>query len=112
MWEIPLPEDMRAVKKSVKSVRHRARGIASHAKTYDAKLDSKRRLVLRSARFEHYHVHEREDGSLILTPKVLVDAPLSRETLKLIETSVKNLKKGKASPPIDIDKYLPSKRRK
>jgi hypothetical protein len=97
----------------LQSVRHRIRReAAGHVKTYDAKLDSKRRLVLRSAKYDHYHVYEREDGSLILTPKILVDAPLSKETLKLVERSVKNLKKGKASAPVDIDKYLISRRRK
>lgn len=76
---------------------------------YDAKIDSKRRIVLRAPKYQHYQVYERPDGSLILTPKVLVDAPISEETKKLIKSSVSQLKKGKASKPIHLDRYLPRK---
>jgi hypothetical protein len=95
-----------------KSVRRRSEHQTPALTAYDAKLDSKRRILLRSAQYEHYSVYEREDGSLILTPKVLVDVPLSKETQNLIAGSVKNFKRGKASAPIDIDRYLRKKRKK
>ncbi|HEY6171944.1 MAG TPA: hypothetical protein VIX80_06785 [Candidatus Kapabacteria bacterium] len=94
------------------SIRRRANITTPIGGYYDAKLDGKRRIVIRSAQYEHYSVYEREDGSVILVPKVLVDVPLSNETLALIGSSIKNFKKGKVSEAIDIDKYLPKKRAK
>jgi len=41
-------------------------------KNYDAKLDTKRRVTIRSARTEFYHVTEYEDGTVKLEPRVLV----------------------------------------
>ncbi len=39
---------------------------------YDAKLDSRKRLTIRDAGYEHYHVKEFEDGTVVLEPRVLV----------------------------------------
>ncbi len=50
---------------------------------YDAKLDSRKRLTIREAEYDHYHVREFEDGKIVLEPRVLV-APNARtaETLR------------------------------
>ena len=55
----------------------------SCVKEYDAKLDSRKRLTIREAEFDHYHVREFEDGKIVLEPRVLV-APNARtaETLR------------------------------
>lgn len=39
---------------------------------YDARLDSRKRLTIREAAYEHYHVKELDDGTLVLEPRVLV----------------------------------------
>ena len=36
--------------------------MAIAVKAYDAKMDSKRRITLRNALYEYYHVEEFEDG--------------------------------------------------
>ncbi|MBM4183311.1 MAG: hypothetical protein FJ207_03695 [Gemmatimonadetes bacterium] len=64
---------------------------------YDAKLDSRKRLTLRDAGFEHYHVKEMDDGTVVLEPRVLV-APnaLTAKTLREVEAG-KNVREF-ASP--------------
>jgi len=54
---------------------------------YDAKLDSRKRLTLRDAGYEHYHVTEHDDGRVVLEPRVLV-APneLTVKTLRDVES--------------------------
>lgn len=55
----------------------------SAVKEYDAKLDSRKRLTIREAEYDHYHVQEFEDGTIVLEPRVLV-APnaLTADTLR------------------------------
>jgi hypothetical protein len=70
---------------------------------YDAKIDVKKRLTLRGARYGHYHVREYKDGRIVLEPRELVKPfALSRRTLKMMDRSIANLKKGKVSDPIDL----------
>ena len=73
---------------------------------YDTKLDSKRRLTLRKAAFEYYHVSEMDNGTIILEPRELT-APfeVSVNTLKMMDLAVENLKNGKASEPIDLSEF-------
>jgi hypothetical protein len=52
-------------------------------KEYDAKLDSRKRITIRDAEYEHYHVREFEDGRIVLEPRVLVAPnPLTAKTLR------------------------------
>jgi len=76
------------------------------AKEYDARIDTKKRVTLRGARYDNYHVQEYADGRIILEPRELV-APyeLSAKTLATMDESMKNLKKGKASKPIDLSAF-------
>ena len=62
---------------------------------YDAKLDSKKRLTLRSGLFDYYHVSELDDGKIILEPRELT-APfqVSENTLGMMDKAVESLKKG------------------
>ena len=59
-------------------------------KNYNAKLDTKRRVTIRNARTEFYHVTEYEDGTVKLEPRVLV----SPDMLEQIDTAVKRHKAG------------------
>ena len=73
---------------------------------YDAHVDSKKRLTLRSAHFEYYHVSELADGRIVLEPRELT-APfsVSANTLKMMDTAVENFKAGKVSEEIDLSEF-------
>ena len=73
---------------------------------YDAKLDSKKRLTLREAGYEYYHVSVLPDQRIILEPRVLT-APfeVSANTLKMMDSAVENMKKGKVSPALDLSEF-------
>jgi hypothetical protein len=75
-------------------------------KEYDARIDTKKRVTLRGASYANYHVKEYADGRIVLEPRELV-APfeLSKMTLETMDESMKNLKKGKASKPIDLSAF-------
>ena len=77
-------------------------------KEYDARIDVKRRVTLRGARYNHYHVQEYSDGRIVLEPRVLA-APfeVSRKTLAQMDSSMKNPRKGKVSKPIDLSDFGP-----
>ncbi len=81
---------------------------------YEAKLDSKRRIVLRKAGdesgqlFDHYLVRHLENGVIELRPQKRVDvASISEETLRMIDRSMQNLKRGVAGEPVDLDADYP-----
>ena len=80
--------------------------MAMSVRAYDAKLDSKKRITLRSASFEYYHIEEMEDGKIILEPRELV-APfsVSANTLHMMDKSMENLKKGKVSDVVDLSDF-------
>ena len=73
---------------------------------YDVAADAKNRISLRGAKAKYFHVLALSNGSYMLEPRVLVppDAVPAR-TLKMLNRSVANLKKGKGSPPIDLSPY-------
>ncbi|MBN1649330.1 MAG: hypothetical protein JW874_14935 [Spirochaetales bacterium] len=75
----------------------------SVVKEYDIKLDNKHRVTIRDAEYEYYSVKQYSDGHIELQPRVLVDPKeISVKTLKMMDRSVENLKKGKVSKPIDL----------
>ena len=70
---------------------------------YDAKLDTKKRLTLRNANFDYYHVQELDDGTILLEPRELtVPYQISANTLSMMDKSIENMKSGKVSAPIDL----------
>ena len=73
---------------------------------YDARLDAKRRITLRSVLFEYYHVSEMEDGRIILEPRELT-APfrISENTLSMMDASVQSMKEGKTSDVVDLSEF-------
>ncbi len=74
---------------------------------YDTKLDNKRRCVIHGIpAFDRYHVKVFESGRIELTPRVLASPEeLSEKTLRMIYSSIKNLKEGKTGSTVDFDKY-------
>ena len=70
-------------------------------KTYDAKLDSKKRITIRNPKYEYYHVVEQENGVVVLEPRKLVDPlTISQKTLESMDDSMDNLEKGIVYGPI------------
>ncbi len=75
-------------------------------KEYDVKVDSKKRITLRNAPFEYYHVQEMSDGVIILEPRELT-APFQvfAKSLAMMDAAVSNMKKGTVSEPIDLSNF-------
>ena len=79
------------------------RRMATPTLTYDAKVDSKKRITLRGTNYEYYNVQELDDGRIILSPRVLVDPfEISANTLKTMDQSMENFKAGKVSEPLKL----------
>lgn len=73
---------------------------------YDAKIDAKRRLTIRDSIFEYFHIKQYKDGSILLEPRVLVEPNiLSKKTLKMLDKSIDNYKKGNISESIDLSEF-------
>ena len=67
-------------------------------KEYDARLDSKKRLTIRNALFEYYHVSEKADGTIILEPRELtVPFSVSENALRMMDEAVRNMNEGRVS---------------
>jgi len=50
---------------------------------YEATLDGRNRLTVRDAGYQHYHVKEFDDGTVVLEPRVLVSPNLlTAETIR------------------------------
>ena len=72
-------------------------------KSYDAKLDSKKRITIRNPLFEYYHVVEKENGVVVLEPRELVDPlTISKKTLENMDKSMENVEKGVVYGPIKL----------
>ena len=75
-------------------------------KSYDAKLDSKKRITLRNVYYDYYHVEEFGDGRILLEPRELTKPFLvSENTLKMMDSSMENFNKRLVSEPIDLSAY-------
>ena len=73
---------------------------------FDAKIDAKKRITLRNSIFEYFHIKQYKDGTMILEPRVLVEPnALSKKTLKMMDKSIDNFKKGKVSKAIDLSEF-------
>lgn len=74
-------------------------------KTYDAKVDSKKRITIRNPKYDYYHVTEKENGVIILEPRELVDPlTISKKSLDAIDESMKNVKDGNIYGPVKVSK--------
>jgi len=73
---------------------------------YDAAADAKRRICLRGTKSKYFRVRVLSDGSVLLQPQVLAPRDsISPRVLKMIDAAAENLKKGQASPPIDLTPF-------
>lgn len=74
---------------------------------YDAKLDTKKRCVIHGIpSFDRYHVKVFDSGKIEMTPRFLAGPEeLSVKTLRMIYGSIRNLKKGKAGPVVNFERY-------
>lgn len=73
---------------------------------YDAKLDSKKRLTLRGASFEYYHVQVMSNRTIIVESRELtVPFQVSANTLATMDASVNNMKAGIVSAPVDLSEF-------
>jgi hypothetical protein len=97
LWDIPLY-----------TIMHRTNlfnaAMSQAIKEYDARLDSKKRITLRGPQTTFYHVRENRDGTIELSPRVLVHPDeISAKTMNMMDQSVANLKKGNASKAVDLN---------
>lgn len=75
-------------------------------KSYDARIDMKKRITLRNSKFNYYHVEEFSDGRIVLEPRELVvPFEVSANTLNMMDKSIENLKTGNVSDAIDLDEF-------
>lgn len=75
-------------------------------KEYDTRLDTKNRVTIRNARYQNYHIVMYDNGSILLEPRVLVPPfELSKNTLAMMDSAVKNLKAGNVSAPVDLSAF-------
>ena len=73
---------------------------------YDVAADVKKRISLRNAKTKYFHVKALSNGCYLLEPRVLVPPQaVSARTRKMLDQSVLSLKKGLASPPIDLTEF-------
>ena len=74
---------------------------------YDVTADAKRRINLRNAKTKYFHVKAFSNGAYLLEPRVLVSPDMiSVRSLKMLDKSAANLKKGLASASIDLPAFL------
>jgi hypothetical protein len=74
---------------------------------YDVAADAKKRISLRNAKTKYFHVKALSNGCFLLEPRVLVPPHvISARTLKRLDKSIANLKKGLASAPIDLTAFI------
>jgi hypothetical protein len=73
---------------------------------YDVAADAKKRISLRNAKTKYFHVQALSNGGFYLEPRVLVSPQaISARSLKMLDKSVTNLKKGLVSAPIDLSAF-------
>lgn len=74
---------------------------------YDVAADAKKRINLRNAKTKYFHVKAFSNGAYLLEPRVWVPLEaISTRSMKMLDKSAANLKKGLASAPIDLTPFL------
>lgn len=69
---------------------------------FDVKVDNRKRVALKEAEFEHYHVIAFDDGHYELRPQFMIDAAISRRTLGMMDAAVANWRDGRVGAPLDV----------
>jgi hypothetical protein len=87
--------------------RSKRKGRLTVLEDYDVAADAKKRISLRNAKTKYFHVKAFSNGCYLLEPRVLVPPQaISGRSLKMLDKSVANLKKGRASAPIDLAGFI------
>jgi hypothetical protein len=86
--------------------RKRETGGLAVIERHDVADDVKKRISLRNAKRKYFHVKALASGCCLLERRVLVPPQaVPARTLKMLDQSVASLKKGLASPPIDLTPF-------
>ena len=73
---------------------------------YTVHIDNKKRITLRGALYQYYHVKEFKNGCIMLEPRELtVPDSISSRTLEDMDRAVENFKINKVSEPIDLSDF-------
>jgi len=79
---------------------------ATAIRSYNAKVDSKKRITLRNTVYEYFHIEEYENGKIVLEPRELAKPfQISKNSLSMMDSSVQNLKAGNVSAPLNLCSY-------
>lgn len=75
-------------------------------KDYTVHIDSKKRITLRGALYQYYHVKEYDNGCIMLEPRELtVPDSISAQTLEDMDRAISNFKKGEVSSVVDLSDF-------
>ena len=75
-------------------------------KDYTVHIDSKKRVTLRNAAYQYYHVKEYQNGCIMLEPRILsVPETISEKTLSDMDQAIENFKLDQVSPLIDLSDF-------
>lgn len=75
---------------------------------YDATVGMEKQLTQRGSKNSYGHVTELEDGRIICNSRVLVSFfEISKNILSMMDSSAKNLKKGRVLKPVDPSSFSP-----
>lgn len=75
-------------------------------KDYTVRIDSKKRVTLRGARYRYYNVKEYKNGCIMLEPRELtVPESISARTLSEMDRAIANFKKGDVSETVDLSDF-------
>lgn len=73
---------------------------------YITHIDSRKRITLRGASFDYYHVREFVNGCITLEPRELVaPACISSQSIEAMDRAVENFNLNKVSDPIDLSDF-------
>lgn len=67
------------------------------------KKDSRNRVTLPEAAYDHYRVAVFDDGHIELYPQVLTEPLISARTLDMMDSSMKHFAEGEVGPVLDLD---------
>ena len=75
-------------------------------KDYMVHLDNKKRVTLRGASYQYYHVREYGNGCIILEPRELtVPGTISARTLADMDHAIRNFQQGNLSDTVDLSDF-------
>lgn len=75
-------------------------------KDYTVHIDSKKRVTLRGAMYQYYHVKEYDNGCIMLEPRELtIHDIISEKTLHDMDKAINNFKLGNVSDTIDLSDF-------